>query len=151
MGIGDKSFIAELMPKHPVYVALLSPEAQNVIGKVHEKTAPALRLLQKEGFFHRGYVDLFDAGPTVEVALRNIRTVQQSRLATVAISDEHQLSQAKADEQNYMLCSTNVSQFRATITPEVKYHSDTNSLLLSANTAAELGLSDGSDVRFIKL
>ncbi|MFN3589050.1 MAG: arginine N-succinyltransferase, partial [Spirosomataceae bacterium] len=41
-GIGQKVFIAELMPKYPIYVSLLSKEAQAVIGKVHEKTRPAL-------------------------------------------------------------------------------------------------------------
>ena len=65
-GIGNKVFIAELMPKYPIYVNLLSQEAQNVIGKVHKKTEPALRLLQEEGFSCRGYVDIFDGGPTVE-------------------------------------------------------------------------------------
>lgn len=38
-GIGNKVFIAELMPKYPIYVNLLSKEAQEVIGEVHEKPA----------------------------------------------------------------------------------------------------------------
>ncbi|ABG38696.1 arginine succinyltransferase [Paraglaciecola sp. T6c] len=151
VGMGDKSFIAELMPKHPIYVALLSKDAQNVIGQVHEKTAPALRLLQKEGFFHRGYVDLFDAGPTVEVALKNIRTVQQSQLATVLITDKSQLPTTDSGAQNYMLCSTDVSQFRATITPCIRYENESNTLLISAEMASELGLMNASDVRFIGL
>ena len=150
VGIGDKSFIAELMPKHPVYVALLSPEAQSVIGQVHEKTAPALRLLHKEGFFHHGYVDLFDAGPTVEVALKNIRTVRQSALATVVISDTIKPSLcAEFKEQNYMLCNTDVGQFRATITPVVQYKPATNELYIPADMADALGLFSGGDVRFI--
>lgn len=151
VGIGDKSFIAELMPKHPIYVALLSEEAQKVIGQVHEKTAPALRLLQKEGFVHRGYVDLFDAGPTVEVALKNIRTVQQSQLASVVITDESQLPAMDSGGRNYMLCSTEVSQFRATISPCIRYKNETNTLLISAEMASELGLSNGSAVCFIGL
>lgn len=150
VGIGDKSFIAELMPKHPVYVALLSPEAQSVIGQVHEKTAPALRLLHKEGFFHHGYVDLFDAGPTVEVALKNIRTVRQSALATVVISDTIKPTLcAEFKEQNYMLCNTDVGQFRATITPVVQYKPATNELYIPADMADALGLFSGGDVRFI--
>ena len=46
-GIGNKVFIAELMPKYPIYVNLLSKEAQAVIGQVHTKTRPALQLLQE--------------------------------------------------------------------------------------------------------
>ena len=54
-GIGKKGFIADLMPKLPIYINLLSPEAQAVIGKVHDNTRPALKLLEREGFI-RGYV-----------------------------------------------------------------------------------------------
>ncbi len=46
VGMGNKAFIAELMPKHPIYTLLLPPEAQTVLGKVHPDTAPALHLLE---------------------------------------------------------------------------------------------------------
>ena len=42
-GIGKKGFIADLMPKLPIYVNLLSKEAQAVIGEVHDNTRPALK------------------------------------------------------------------------------------------------------------
>jgi arginine N-succinyltransferase len=77
-GIGDKHFIAELMPKHPVYVNLLSEQTQAVIGQVHESTRPALSILEKEGFSYQGYVDIFDAGPTVEAQLKEIRAVRDT-------------------------------------------------------------------------
>ncbi|HVT35147.1 MAG TPA: arginine N-succinyltransferase, partial [Nevskiaceae bacterium] len=35
VGMGNKAFIAELMPKHPIYANLLPPEAQAVMGRVH--------------------------------------------------------------------------------------------------------------------
>ena len=46
----DKQFIADLMPDHPIYIPMLSPEAQAVIGEVHPEARPALRLLEQEGF-----------------------------------------------------------------------------------------------------
>ena len=52
-GTGQKAFIAELMPKHPIYTHFLSPEAQAVIGEVHPQTAPARAVLEKEGFRYR--------------------------------------------------------------------------------------------------
>ncbi len=58
-----------------------------MIGKVHEKTLPALRLLEKEGFSCRGYVDIFDAGPTVECDVRNIESVRHSQRCTVTIGE----------------------------------------------------------------
>lgn len=49
-GTGQKAFIAELMPKHPIYTHFLSQEAQDVIGQVHPQTAPARAVLEKKVF-----------------------------------------------------------------------------------------------------
>ena len=84
-GIGDKHFIAELMPKHPVYANLLSEQTRAVIGQVHENTKPAFSILEKEGFSYQGYVDIFDAGPTVETQLTGIRAVRDSITMPITI------------------------------------------------------------------
>ncbi len=76
--VGNKSFIAELMPQHPVYSAFLSKAAQAVIGQVHVATKPARAMLEAEGFRYQGYVDIFDAGPAVSCALDEIRAVRKS-------------------------------------------------------------------------
>ncbi|QIZ77837.1 arginine N-succinyltransferase [Ferrimonas lipolytica] len=91
-GIGEKSFVAELMPRHPVYVNLLSEAAQQVVGKVHTNTAPALSLLKHEGFTFRNYVDIFDAGPTVECQRQQIRSVQLSEPRHCHTAEEAELS-----------------------------------------------------------
>ena len=84
MVMKDKSFIADLMPKHPIYIPLLPEEAQKVIGKVHEKTIPAFNLLQQEGFRSTGEVDIFEAGPVLACKTKGIRTVKESKLACLA-------------------------------------------------------------------
>lgn len=76
----DKRFIAELMPTHPIYVPLLPKEAREVIGKVHPKTEPALRLLESEGFHDAKMIDIFDAGPCVRCDRKAIRTIVESSL-----------------------------------------------------------------------
>jgi len=83
VGMGNKAIIAELMPKHPIYTLLLSPEARAVLGQVHPQTAPALHLLERENFRRQGYIDIFDGGPTVEAPLNEIRSIKRSRLAKV--------------------------------------------------------------------
>ena len=83
VGMGNKAIIAELMPKHPIYTLLLSPEARAVLGQVHPQTAPALHLLERENFRMQGYIDIFDGGPTVEAPLNEIRSIKRSRLAKV--------------------------------------------------------------------
>ena len=82
-GRGNKQFIAELMPQHPVYIDLLPEPAQAVIGQVHERTRPALRMLESEGLRYEGYVDIFDGGPTVAAPVDALRTVAESLVCTV--------------------------------------------------------------------
>lgn len=85
----DKRFIADLMPRHPIYVPLLPMEAQDVIGRVHPETEPAMRLLEGEGFRRCGTVDIFDAGPVVRCDLKEIRGVRCSRRMIVEeVSEE---------------------------------------------------------------
>ncbi|MBL8521985.1 MAG: arginine N-succinyltransferase [Betaproteobacteria bacterium] len=83
-GIGRKSFVAELMPKHPLYSSFLTAEAQAVIGETHPSTRPARRLLEAEGFRFDQHVDIFDAGPTVECDLPDIDAVRNARSGSVA-------------------------------------------------------------------
>ena len=73
-------FITDLMPKYPIYVTLLHPKARAVIGEAFSASQPAKQLLEAEGFRWQGYVDLFDAGPTMQAELKSIRTVRKSRV-----------------------------------------------------------------------
>ena len=81
--LGKKSFIAELMPRQPMYVAYLPEEAQAVIGKVHVSTAPARRLLEQEGMHFEGYVDIFDAGPVLQARVSELRAMRDSVVSSV--------------------------------------------------------------------
>jgi arginine N-succinyltransferase len=83
LSAADKKFIADLMPKHPIYIPMLPFSVQAVIGKVHAETRPALRLLEQEGFQFGNHVDIFDAGPLVAAERARIRTIRDSRVATV--------------------------------------------------------------------
>lgn len=84
LSVSDKRFIAELMPQCPIYSVLLPKEAQAVIGKVHEETKPALKMLMDEGFQFSGLVDIFEAGPIIHCKLDSIRIVRESTLGSVA-------------------------------------------------------------------
>jgi arginine N-succinyltransferase len=145
VGLGDKVFISELMPKYPIYANLLSDEAQAVIGHVHEKTKPALRLLQKEGFEHRGYVDLFDAGPTIEAKLDNIRTVQESYIVPVNIVD------SVNGEQTYAISNQKLTDFKAVFTDNVLLDKQALSLTIAREEAEALCLKNGDTVRIFAL
>jgi arginine N-succinyltransferase len=84
-GVGNKAFIAELMPKFPLYTCFLSSEARNIIGRVHPDTEPAMAMLKGEGFSYQGYVDIFDAGPAIEAETAKIRAVRDSQSLVLAV------------------------------------------------------------------
>lgn len=140
-GIGKKEFIAELMPKYPIYVNLLSQDAQRVINKVHPKTVPALRLLEAEGFSRRGYVDIFDAGPTVETQTASVKTVRQSKKRQVIIGDV-------ANDNNYIICNDKVADFRATQTA-ILLRDTAKQVVLPQAVADALMVKEGDWVRLV--
>jgi arginine N-succinyltransferase len=114
-GIGQKSFIAELMPKHPVYVNLLPAAAREVIGTVHKDTEPARTMLEQEGFRYEGYVDIFDAGPTLECFRDDIRAVRQSQVLPVTLEEEDPVPDSLTDEILWLVANRDFAQFRAIV------------------------------------
>ncbi len=78
-GLGEKEFIADLMPRHPIYVSLLPAEAQSGLGRVHPDTEPALAMLRAEGFASMGEIDIFDGGPLIRAESATIRTLREAR------------------------------------------------------------------------
>lgn len=112
-GTGQKAFIAELMPKHPLYIDYLSAEARAVIGAVHPLTAPARAVLESEGFCYRNYIDIFDGGPTLECDIESIRAIRESQLLPVIIDEQA----AAADLPLCLVATGNYQQFRATLLP----------------------------------
>lgn len=75
----DHRFIADLMPRYPIYADLLPVEARNVIGRPHPDAEPALALLKSQGFRFNNVVDIFDAGPCVEAFTDRIDIVRDAK------------------------------------------------------------------------
>lgn len=139
----DKQFIADLMPRNPIYVKLLSAEAQAVIGQPHPFTLPAMNILLKEGFRYNKYVDIFDAGPTLEAPLHKIKTVALSRVVTIKnLSDE-------VSSTNYLLSNGQLN-FRATINAAL-INEENNTCILSKKTAHLLQVECGDHIRISPL
>jgi arginine N-succinyltransferase len=89
-GAHGTQFIADLMPKTPIYTAMLPPEALAVMRQPHPSGRAAMRMLEQEGFSGEGYIDIFDGGPTMSVATDSIRTLREAKELVVAdIVDSH--------------------------------------------------------------
>ncbi|MDW6005219.1 arginine N-succinyltransferase [Vibrio mangrovi] len=142
-GVGQKSFIAELMPKHPLYVDFLSDEARAVIAQVHPNTIPARKILESEGMRYEGYVDIFDAGPTLEAYVNDLRVVRKSQTRTVEIT-----SAEPTGEIHCLIGNESFAGYRAiTGTPEITE----SHILLTREQAQALHVTSGDTVRLAPL
>ncbi len=83
-GTHGTQFIADLMPKTPIYTAMLTESARTVMGVPHPSGRAAMRMLENEGFRFDGYVDIFDGGPTMSTPTDQVRTIRESRPLTLA-------------------------------------------------------------------
>lgn len=141
VGMGNKAFIAELMPKHPIYAVLLPPEAQAVMGKVHPQTAPALKLLEQEGFRYQNFIDIFDGGPTVEAPLNEIRSIRRSRVLPLQVVPD-------MAGPLHLVANTRLHDYRcalAELMPEPGY------VPVSAELCAALNVGAGDNLRVCTL
>ncbi|MGO2343498.1 arginine N-succinyltransferase [Vibrio litoralis] len=143
-GMGKKAFIAELMPKHPMYVEFLTQEAQDVVGKVHPQTEPAAAILNSEGMKYEGCVDIFDAGPTLEARIEDIRAVRDSELWPVSIQSPA-LSQ---DSPVYLLANQDFLNYRAVL-GQVSFEGQ--SICIPPHAAEALGVKAGDVIRAVTL
>ena len=143
-GIGKKSFVAELMPKHPLYTSFLTPEAQAAIGQTHPHTVPARRMLEGEGFRYEGYVDIFDAGPTVECDLDDVSAVAHSRTCIAAVNKQLPVGDAVI----YLVSNTGLESYRATLVAATPVD---DKFALSFEAAAALNINAGDEIRVVPL
>lgn len=81
--IHGNQFIADLMPKHPIYTAMLSESARTVIGVPHTSGRAAMRMLENENFSYDGYVDIFDGGPTMVAKTNDVTSIRNSKSAAI--------------------------------------------------------------------
>jgi arginine N-succinyltransferase len=141
-GIGQKDFIRDLMPKYPIYTAILPAEARAVIGRVHRDAEPALKILLAQGFERSHEIDIFDGGPLVMASRPAIKTVREARFGEIATLREPR-------EGPLYLVGHAALNFRACLASlEI---SDSQELIISEQTAEVLRVSMGDRLVFVQL
>jgi arginine N-succinyltransferase len=140
--IGKKSFIAELMPRQPLYVDYLPQDAQDVIGEVHRSTLPARKLLEQEGMHYEGYIDIFDAGPVLQGRVSELRAVRDSVLA---VAEE---GRPDGETEHMLVSNTSLSDFRMVLTRAAV---GDPRVVLSAQELSQLHCQAGDTVRTLPL
>ncbi|WP_324826858.1 arginine N-succinyltransferase [Qipengyuania zhejiangensis] len=135
--INGNQFIADLMPKHPVYVAMLNGEARKVIGVPHPTGRAAMQMLEKEGFRFEGYLDIFDGGPTMTARTDNVVSIRDSVAATLSATDLEGGDRA-------LVATGRLGDFRCAYGQRAL--ADDGTIAIDATCAAALGVTEGDEV-----
>jgi arginine N-succinyltransferase len=131
-------FIADLMPKHPIYTAMLSERAREVIGLPHPSGRAAMRMLENEGFAFENYIDIFDGGPTMTARTDQVKTIREARSATVtAIGDGGEVS---------LVATGRLAEFR---TAHGRVTASDGGIALDSVSARALGVGIGDEVMHV--
>ena len=105
--VNGHQFIADLMPKHPIYTAMLTDAARYAIGLPHPSGRAAMRMLETEGFAFERYVDIFDGGPTMTARTDAVRSIRDAREAAVTRVGE--------GGEQALVATGHLAEFRATL------------------------------------
>ena len=134
--INGNQFIADLMPKHPIYIAMLPEAARSVIGLPHPSGRPAMRMLEAEGYAYEGYLDIFDGGPTMTARTDKVESIANAQSAKVVAID-------LAEGTRVLAAAGQLADFRCTFA-SVELCGD--GIALDAAAAAALGVAIGDTV-----
>lgn len=136
----------DVLPTHPIYYSLLPPSVQDVVGKAHAQSIPALKMLQKEGFDFFDGVDISDAGPKLYAEVNHIRSVKTAQKSKITAIRPHACDQETLRPQ----FASNLSiDFRACYA-EV-YPDSEAGVTLDAEAAKALQVTIGDSICYINV
>jgi arginine N-succinyltransferase len=138
----SRTFIAEVMPSYPLYVPLLPGEAQRVLGEPNEGTLLAYDIHLEEGFEPDRFVDIFDAGPVLTIAVGKSASASSSELRTVREG-------ASESGAPYIVAAGGAHEFRCIVAGLAGTRADGAALTAAARAA--LGVEDKDTVRCVPL
>jgi len=133
--VHGNQFIADLMPKHPVYIAMLNDHARSVIGVPHPSGRAAMRMLENENFAYENYVDIFDGGPTMTARTDQVASIKDARHGTVTA-----VAEGGADA---LVATGRLADFRCC------FGKVGDGDTLDGAAAKLLGVSEGDDISWI--
>ena len=133
--------LAEVMPRHALYIDLLPQAAQDAIGQVHFEARPAVKLLTKEGFSYRNCVCPSDGGMILEAETRHIYAIKKNQ--TFSASIQKNIPQTN---QTYLVSNDQFIHFRCILSTAGPI---TDQFPLTDEQADALHLNHGDTVRVI--
>lgn len=138
-GVHGTRFIADLMPKTPIYTAMLSDEARAIMAVPHPTGRAAMRMLEEEGFEGGDYIDIFDGGPTMSADTDEVRTIRDAKAQV--------LSGTAGDGETRMVAAGHLKDFACCYG---KVGTRTDGATLDEKAAEMLGLETGDSFHAIE-
>ncbi len=138
--VNGHQFIADLMPKHPIYTAMLSETARAAIGLPHPSGRAAMRMLEHEGFRHEHYLDIFDGGPTMTARTDQVRAIRDAASSPIVAVDRDGGTDA-------LVAHGRLADFRCAFGKVRPIGS--SGIVLSADTAAAIGVGEDDVVMHV--
>jgi arginine N-succinyltransferase len=142
-GVNGHQFIADLMPKHPIYTAMIADSALAVIGVPHASGRAAMRMLEDEGFHWDSYIDIFDGGPTMRAPTDRIATIAAAREATITAIDL--AVDPDGGPATHLIAAGRLGAFRATL---AHVGMTAGGIAIDAASARLIGVAIGDSVTF---
>ena len=143
-GARNRTLIVELMPHYPVYVPLLSDDAQTAMGQVHAEAELPFSILSDEGFEPDEYIDIFDGGPILRAHKNALRSFSASMGRRV------EGDKPAHHRDSYLVATAREESFRVVVAecagPELS-----DSIALPDDVKRCLDVADGDTVLCVKL
>jgi arginine N-succinyltransferase len=136
--IHGNQFIADLMPKHPIYTAMLSDSARAAIGVPHTSGRAAMRMLENENFSYDGYIDIFDGGPTMIAKTNDVTSIRNAKSASITGIQEGEIKS--------IISSGSLEKFQATYAMVTE---NVEGVTIDEQAAELIGLGIGDAIWYI--
>lgn len=149
-GTNGNQFISDLMPKYPLYVNMLPEAAQQVIGKPNIAGAAALKMLENEGFDWHGYIDIFDAAPSVDTKIDDILSIQNSHIVRLrgAIDTADNKPLASYQSETALVANNDIDNFTV-ISSEIHIDPDESFVYLPGAVIKKMNLVKDHELRLL--
>ena len=152
----NKEFIRTLFPQDPLYVSLLPPHVQELIGKVGPETKAVEKVLREIGFSYAHRIDPFDGGPHFHARTDDITLVRATKTARVA--DEPAapgasavpviVARERAESPYFVAARTAVPEQGL---PPPGAAGDVATLALAADVRDALRVAPGDEIAYLRL
>ncbi|MCI5044463.1 MAG: arginine N-succinyltransferase, partial [Aquisalinus sp.] len=134
----DFRFIADLMPKYPIYTEMLPQDVRDILGKPHDKSRPAMDLLLSQGFRYNNLIDIFDAGPSIDANMHEVQTIRDAHHRKPVTTTSN------SGGEKALVCSVSLGNF-ACIQVETAQENSTD-IPLTDEMMQELGIIKDEEV-----